>query len=306
MSKQLKADLMILLVTIAWGASFYAIDVSLREIGPLTLNAYRFGVAFFIIFAFFPKKLIHVNKQTLKYSFLTGIALALAYIFATYGVLYTSLSNVAFLCAMSVIFTPILGFLFKHQSIHKKFILVLVICVTGMALLTLNEEFKLAFGDIICIGCSIAFAINLLIIETAVTKEEVNPFQLSVYVLAMVGIIMTVLSLLFETPTLPQTPAVWVSTLFLAIFCTGLAMVVQVMAQQHTTASHVGLIYTMEPVFAAIVAYIMIGEVLSPRGYLGASMMLLSIVIMEVDLTRVLSRGKRVPLEVFDEVKTGE
>ena len=83
------------------------------------------------------------------------------------------------------------------------------------------------------------------------------------------------------------------SALFLGIFCSGVAFVIQSVQQQYTTASHVGLIFTLEPVFASMVAFVMTGEVLSLRGYIGAALMLLSLFIMEGDWS-FLGRKKRV------------
>jgi len=59
---------------------------------------------------------------------------------------------------------------------------------------------------------------------------------------------------------------------------------VQTVQQQYTAASHVGLIFTLEPVFSAVIAYLFAGERLAPQGYLGALLMLASLVLMEVNM----------------------
>ena len=74
------------------------------------------------------------------------------------------------------------------------------------------------------------------------------------------------------------------AALFLAVFCTGLAFVIQAVQQQYTSASHVGLIFTLEPLFSAMVAYFFAHEVLGLRGYVGAALMMLSLILMEVDI----------------------
>ena len=115
------------------------------------------------------------------------------------------------------------------------------------------------------------------------TVVYVDPLALGVIELGIAGAMMTVIAFLTEQPVLPQTPAVWGSVLFLSICCTGVAFVVQSVAQQYTSATHVGLIFTLEPVFSGIVAYFVADERLLPRGYVGAALMLLSLVIMEMD-----------------------
>lgn len=103
------------------------------------------------------------------------------------------------------------------------------------------------------------------------------------------------MSLLIERPHLPTTAATWAAALFLGLLCSGVAFVVQTVQQQYTTASHVGLIFTLEPVFASIVAFVLGGERLPARGYVGAALMLLSLVMMEVDLDGLLHKRRRPP-----------
>ena len=145
-------------------------------------------------------------------------------------------------------------------------------------------------GDIICLGTAFFYAVDLLLTDRAVRDREVDPLQLGVLQLGVVGVIMLILTCLLETPQLPSTPAAWGAALFLAVFCTGIAFVIQAVQQQYTSASHVGLIFTLEPLFSAIVAYFFAHEVLGLRGYIGAALMMLSLVLMEVDIVAVLKK----------------
>lgn len=121
-----------------------------------------------------------------------------------------------------------------------------------------------------------------------------GPLGLGVCQLAVVGIVTLALALALGEPVhLPTSGKTWAAALFLGIFCSGVAFVIQSVQQQYTTASHVGLIFTLEPVFASMVAFVMTGEVRSLRGYIGAALMLLSLFIMEGDWS-FLGRKKRV------------
>jgi len=290
MTKQFKADMMLLMVALFWGVSYWLIDVSLAEVGPFTLNALRFLIAFLIAVTLSFPKLKTVNKATIKYSALIGFVLVIVYIGATFGVKYTLLSNAGFLCALTVVFTPILAFFVLKQRPDKKFSAVVVMCVIGIALLSLNEELKPALGDIFCLIAAFAYAVDLLLTEIAVTGSEVNAFQLGVFQLGFTGAFNLILSFLLETPALPQTTETWVAVLILAVFCTGAAFIIQAMAQQYTSASHVGVIFTLEPVFAGFVAFFLAGEVLAPRAYVGAVLLITGLFVMELDLNKLISR----------------
>lgn len=286
MTKQVKADIMLVLVTLCWGVSYYLTDLSLTSLEPFTLNAIRFLGAFLVACLFTFPKLKTVNRTTLKYSFLVGIALTFVYIGSTFGVMYTSLSNSGFLCALTVVFTPILAFLFKKQIPDKKLAIVLFLCLVGIGLLTLNEQLKPALGDLFCILCALAYAVDLLITESAVQKEQVNAFQMGVFQLGFTGLFNLAMAFVCETPRLPGSGPIWGAVAFLAVFCTGLAFIVQTLAQQYTSASHVGVIFTLEPVFAGIVAFFFAGEVLTPRAYVGAALLISSLFVMEIDLKK--------------------
>lgn len=283
MTKQVQADIMLVLVTLCWGVSYYLTDLSLTDLSPFTLNAFRFLGAFLIASVFMFPKLKNVNKTTLKYSVFVAIALVFVYMGSTFGVMYTSLSNSGFLCALTVVFTPIFAFLFKKQIPDKKLAIVLVMAVVGIGLLTLNEKLKPALGDIFSIMCAVTYAADLLITETAVAKEEVNAFQLGVFQLGFTGLFNLILAFVLEKPHFPGSGKIWGTVLFLTIFCTGIAFIVQAVAQQYTSASHVGVIFTLEPVFAGIVAFFLAGEILLPRAYAGAALLIISLFVMECD-----------------------
>jgi len=292
MKAQVKADLMLVVVTLFWGASYLLIDFSLVELDPFNINALRFIGAFLLAFAIAGKKLVHVNGITIKYAALLGLILMIVYLGATFGVKYTSLSNAGFLCALTVVVTPILGFFFKKQRPDRKLLAAVILALVGIGFLTLDESLKPAYGDILCILCAFAYAIHLLITESAVKKEGINVFQLGVYQLGFSGIYQLVLSIITEEPHLPSSNKVWISILVLSIFCTGLSFVVQTIAQQYTSASHVGVIFSLEPVFAALVAYFIAKEILTGRAYFGAVLLLISLFVMELDFKKLSARLK--------------
>ncbi|MCI9475667.1 DMT family transporter [Anaerovoracaceae bacterium 41-7] len=289
MNKQLRADMMLVLVTLCWGVSYYLMDVSLTDMGPFTLNAYRFLGAFVIGGLLSLRKLKGVNKQTLKYSLLIGSVLVFVYIGATFGVKYTTLSNSGFLCALTVIFVPIIEILVLRKKPQKKIIFAVTMSLIGIMMLTLKDDFSINManlrGDLLCILGATAYAIDLILTEKAVSHEEVDAFQLGVFQLGVTGVYMLAMSFIFEQPHLPTTPMIWGSVIFLSIFCTGVAFIVQAIAQQYTTAAHVGIIFTLEPVFAAVVAYFFAGEVLTVKSYLGAVIMMAALFVTEIDFS---------------------
>ena len=140
MSRQRKADLLLVLATAFWGVSYFLLDLCLTELPPLTLNAFRFLTAFFVLGAIFFRKLRGISRRTLLASIPIGLCLVLTYIGCTYGVLYTSLSNAGFICALPVVVTPLLEWLFLRKRPDRRLAVALVLCTVG-AFATNNRIF---------------------------------------------------------------------------------------------------------------------------------------------------------------------
>ena len=284
MNKQRKADLLLVLITGFWGMSYFLTDLCLSGMTPMSLNAFRFIIGFGVLAMVFWKKMWPVSRATLKYGLLVGLSLVGVYVCYGYGILYTSLTNAGFICALPVVTTPLIEFAVARKRPDKKLFLALVACTVGLAMMTLNEQFKPALGDILCLGVAVFYGVDLVLTDRAVHREDVDPLQMGVIQLGVVGVVTLIMTLTLEKPNLPPTGKIWAAALFLAIFCTGIAFVVQTVPQQYTTATHVGLIFTLEPVFSAIVAFTLAGERLRPMGYVGAVLMMVSLVLMELDL----------------------
>lgn len=287
MTKQMRADGLLVLITFFWGISYLLMDISLNELDPFTLNSFRFLGAFFIAGIASWKRLVNVNKTTLMYSIIIGSLMVFVYLGATFGVKYTSISNSGFLCSLTVIFTPIIEWLFLRKIPDKRLSIAIIVCTVGIGLLTLGDGFSLGAGhlkgDLLCLICAFSYSITLISTEKAVGNEKVDAFQLGVLQIGVTGTWNLLLAFIFETPSLPGSAEVWASAIFLSIFCTGLAFIIQPIAMKDTTASHVGVIFSLEPVFSAIVAFIFANERLSAKAYFGAFLMMSSIFIMELD-----------------------
>lgn len=290
MTKQVRADLLLLTVTLCWGVSYLLIDRCLLQMGPFTLNTWRFLLAFLAAAVISFPRLRHPTRATLRYATLLGALLVSVYAFATFGVRYTSLSNAGFLCGLSTILTPLFACILYRRLPSKKLAFCILLCFFGTALLTLSDGTSFtgggAKGNLLCAGCGVVYSFHLLLTERAVRQDDVDAYQLGVYQLLICGVCNLALAFLTETPTAPAGMSGWAMTVFLAVFCTGLAFVAQALAQKHTSATHAGIIFSLEQVFSAIVAFLFAHEVLRGSAYLGALLMVASVFVMELNLKK--------------------
>ncbi len=292
--KELRADLMLLIITLCWGVSYYLMDVSLTQLSTFTLNAYRFLGAFAVAVIFSLPRMRHMTKETLLAGLGIGAVLSFVYIGATVGVQNTTLSNSAFLCCTTVFFTPILDFLIFRKRASRKIVLAVVLSLIGIALMTLKDDFSFNMahlkGDLFSLSCGVTYSLDIIFTSRAVQNNKVDPYQMGVMSLGSCGLIMLVLACMTEMPIAhPTNGAVWFAVIFLSLFCTGMAFILQPIAQQYTEASHVGIIFSLEPVFAGVTAFFLAGEVLTARGYIGEVLMIAALLFMEIDFGALLS-----------------
>lgn len=295
MKIQLKADLMLLMVTIFFGASILLTKVGLDYIEEYNLIALRFIIAFLLSGIVFYKHLFKIDFKTVKYAFILATILFIVYIFATFGTKYTSVSNAGFLLSLTVIFIPVLSSIFLKQIPEKKVVLGIVLTIVGIGLLTLNSELKIGNGDIFCILSALFYAVHIIV--TGTMTKHVNSITLGVVQLGFVGLFSLIFSIVMETPKLPGTVESWFTILALSIFCTAVAFIVQVIAQQYTSPTHTGLIFSLEPVISAGFAFFFVGETLTLKGYLGATLILLSVLIAELDFKSLLKLNYKKNME---------
>ncbi|NLM43331.1 MAG: DMT family transporter [Clostridiales bacterium] len=289
MNKQIKADLMLLMITIFWGASYMLTKLGLGDLEPFNLIALRFIIAFILSTAVFHKQVLSADKKTIKYSLILGMLLVGMFISMTYGLQYTTASNAGFLISLSVVLIPVISYFFLKQKIEKKIILSLFLVVIGIALLSLDTQFRMNVGDLLCILCALFCAVHVIVI--GIYTKEVDSIALGTLQLGFAGLFCIIISILIEDVKLPNTALSWFSILMLSIFCTAIGYIVQSTAQKYTTATHTGLILSLEPVFSAILGYFVLGETLATRGYIGALLMLLSVLNAEVDFNSIFKRG---------------
>ncbi|WP_432663636.1 DMT family transporter [Wukongibacter baidiensis] len=295
MTRQLKADLALLFVTIGWGASFILTKIALGELPTYNFLAIRFILAAAISSLFFIKNMMKIDKKTLKLGILLGFILYLHYAFQTVGLQYTTASKSAFITGINVILVPIFSPLLLKQIPKRASIYGAGLAFIGMALLSLNEVTSISsinIGDIYTFLCAVVFA--LYIIAVGKYTAEVESISFAVIQVGVVGLLSLITSFAIENPIMPTGRSSWISILILSVVCTSAAYIIQNVAQRFTSSTHTALIYTGEPVFAAMFGYIFFRELLSGRGTLGAILILTGMITAEIDFKKLFQKKELV------------
>lgn len=279
MNKQLKAELLLLMATLFWGTSYLLTKVGLEGIAPFNLTALRFGVGFLACVILVPNAVLKADRRTVGYAAYLSAILLVVFATMTYGVQLTSVSNAGFLVSLTMVFIPLEVWLMYRRRPTRKVIIATAMATLGIALLTLGPALSVGIGDLLCIFCAISCAFHIVMTDRF--TQRVDSIHLGILQVGFVALYSFIFSYALETPQLPGSVSGWIAVLGLGILCTAIGFVVQTYAQQYTSPSRAGLIFSLESVFSAIFAYLVLGEVLSARGYLGALLMFSSLVVLE-------------------------
>ncbi|MBS3970912.1 MAG: DMT family transporter [Clostridia bacterium] len=278
-TRQVKADFLLLVVAAIWGLTFVVVKNALDDIQPFTFNAYRFLVAgiFMIVICIFYK--IKFNRLLLKIGTIIGFFLFLGYSFQTIGLQYTTASNSGFITGLAVVFVPLFATIFTKKLPGMYSIAGAVLAAIGLFFLSVDSTLTYNSGDIMTLFGAICFAVYILLLGKYSPQFDTIPLvAMQIFVVAFLSLIC---SLTLETPSVTMTSAVIIALLVCAIPATCLAFMIQTWAQKFTTPTRTIIIITTEPVFAALFAYMLLGEIFTTRHLLGAVLMLMGILLVE-------------------------
>ncbi|PYV41285.1 MAG: hypothetical protein DMG09_05015 [Acidobacteria bacterium] len=279
--KTAKADLALIFVTIIWGSTFAIVKKALAQVSPILFITLRLWIATALTVALMPGALRNMSLDTFRRGSILASLLLGGFIFQTVGLRVTTASKSAFITSLSVLLVPILGFvLFGHRP-RRQTIAGVALATVGLGLLTLETlELKFGRGDTLTFLCAVVFALHILFIGR---YSPISDFrQLVILQMAVSAVVGSLAMPMLETPFLvPDVPF----TLYLfitGVLATAFGFYVQNRAQQFTTANRTALIFSLEPLFAALFSYLLLGQTLSPKQWLGGGLVIAGILISEI------------------------
>jgi drug/metabolite transporter (DMT)-like permease len=268
--------LLLVFVTLIWGSTFAIIKETLKTVPVPILLALRFSVAALILLWVRPE------RRTLVPGIVLGVLSFAGYATQTIGMLTTSASKAAFITGLSVILTPIVGAIWLRQGVPLRAWLAALLALAGLGLMTLNPSEGFVVGDFWVLGTALAYALYIVYLgEIAAQHKPIVLTSLQIIVVALLSWGWAVPELyVLKNLSLSAISAL----LYLALFATVLVLWLQALAQRVVPAYAAALIFALEPVFAAIFAYFLLGETLSVQGWLGGALVVLAMIIGEFRL----------------------
>ena len=286
MSIQGKANLLMVIVTMFWGLSYTFMVMGLETLAVYNVVALRCIIAFVVAGIIFYKRMIKVDVKTFKYAAIQGLLLFIVFALSLFGLESTSASNAGFILSLTVVLVPIFSSFIEKKLPSRAVSFAIVCTMIGITVLTANGSFSFQKGDILVAIAALCYSTYLLL-NSSFTRN-VESISYGIYQLGFAGLYALVLTFLLETPTLPNSSSSWIAIIGLGVICSAFCFVGQTVAQQYTSATHTGLIFSLEPIFAAMFAMMFIGEGLTLKLIIGGSFILIGNLFAQLEHLHVL------------------
>jgi drug/metabolite transporter (DMT)-like permease len=252
----------------------------LPDISPAWLQGLRFLLAAIIVGIYTRRDIRATTRRSLRTGLALGAMLGLGFALQTIGQVQTTASKAAFLTGTMVIFTPLLQLVLERKAPTVGNLLGVLLVCAGMYLLASPQGGAFSFGDVLVLLCAVVYAFYIVYLDMF-TKErfdrEIVFWQFVAAALIGFGCI-PFMGAGGNRFTLPVVAGI----VYLCIFATVIALYVQTKYQRETTPTKAAIIFTMEPVIAAIIAYFALGEVMTPAGTAGAALMVVGLLVSEL------------------------
>jgi drug/metabolite transporter (DMT)-like permease len=276
-------ELAMVAVTAVWGSTFVLVRDAVALIPPFAFIAYRFLAAALLLAAVRPRRTVGGPGDGVWGPLAAGAAIGLAlfagYGFQTVGLQYTTASNAGFITGLSVVLTPLLGAVLLRQSPGRWPLTGAILAAVGLAFLSL-QTLEVRRGDALVLGCAVAFAAHILLLGRYAPR--LDTYRLAVVQLGTAGLLALVWAAVAGDLVAPASAEVWVALAITSVVASAGAFLIQTRAQRELSPTRTAVIITMEPVFAGLFAFLVAGERLGGRGWLGAGLILAGMLIAEL------------------------
>lgn len=303
MLNNLKGSIILFITAIIWGTSFVAQSEGMKLIEPFTYNSIRTLIGGLVlvpvifVFKTFAKKTGDYQKVNVKITLIGGVccglALCIASSFQQVGIVYTTAGKSGFITALYVICVPVLELILGRRQ-GKKIWLCVIMAVIGFYLLCIKEDFSVNFGDLLTLICAGFFACHIIVIDRFLERGA-DGMVMACIQFFTAGLVMMVCMFLFETPRIDRIIDANFTILYAGVMSCGVAYTMQIIGQKYTAPTIATLIMSLESVFAVLSGWIILGEQLSLKEFLGCCMVFAAVIIAQVSIPE--RKNKKLSLE---------
>ena len=264
MNKNIFSLICAVLTSVLWGSAFVAQDMGMDFIGPHTFNVGRFLVGFLVLIPFFiffelkkiKNKKINV-KKSLSYLVVLGFILGVGQALQQISLIYTDVANTGVFTVMYVLIVPFISYFIFSKKIHWSVWPAVIFCVLGGLLLSELKNISVRYGDTLGILSAFCWALHIIYISKII-KFFNFPVTIAMSQ-CLVAFLFTIIPMfIFEDPSFNNIFKDSYEILYVGIFSSGLAFLLQTYSLQNLTPAPAAIVFSLEGVFAAIFEWLIL------------------------------------------------
>jgi drug/metabolite transporter (DMT)-like permease len=275
----MRAKLGLCLVVLIWGATFPVVKSALSGISPMAFLSIRFVAATALFYILFRTCITLNSARKWRRGISLGGFLALGMGAQTAGLLHTTASRSAFITGLSVVFVAIFAIASRHSSLSLLTLLSVCLSAAGLYLMTNPETRAMNVGDWMTLLGAGAFGVHIFLINLF---SESDVYTLVLLELGTLGVVFSIGAMLSSNEHIHWSLGLILSFAFLIIFATIGAYLLQLHFQKQMTPIQASLIYANEPVFAAVLSILVLGEILTVKEVAGGLLLIGAIFASEL------------------------
>jgi len=290
---QYKGELILLLVTVLWSATFVIVKESLNDISSMLFIGLRFLIAAIILLPIIIRKKIEWEKISFIPAILLGIVLFAGFATQTVGLKYTSATKSAFLTGSSVAMIPFVQVIIERRRPKPGSVIGVFLVLVGILFLSAGDSImnllndiitNFNFGDFLTLLCALLFAVYVVYLDKLSPKYDfwlllIVQIGVSAMLAFLFALIFSAFS--FEQLRIEITTQLSFGLIYTSIFATLITTTLMTKYQRLVSPTKAGIMYSFEPVFAAMIAYVFISEKITNLGMLGAGLIFTGLIISE-------------------------
>lgn len=280
MQQNRKAELVLLFVTLLWGATFIATKQGLRSAPPVFFLGLRFLIAALLLLPICYRELKKIPPAIFKRGLVLGVLMFTGYAFQNASLVYTTAGKSALITYFFALIVPFLQIPFTGKPLSRGNIFGLVIVVGGLVLLNLPSEGGVNLGDILAFGSAVSYAFFIIFLDRYGRHGSVP--VLTFLQFALTAVFSFILSGIIESgPLILDANLVW-SLFYLSFFGSFICLLLMNLYQRYVTPVKAVIIYAMEPVFAVLFAMIFLAEFFTPPEWAGAGLVIAGVILSDL------------------------
>lgn len=266
-------------MTVIWGSAFVVVKDATAEMPPSYIIVIRFGIAAVCLCLIFRKRLSRIGRTELTGGLVIGVFNVLGFELQTYGLKGTTAGNSAFLTAIYCVVVPFLDWAVKKKKPGASNFVSAFLCIAGVGLLSLGSGFTMKQGDVLSLLCGLSFAVQIVAIDIFAGKSD--PILLTVTQSVATALLALPAALCFETFPASVGTGTVLSLLYIALFSTMLAFLLQTVCQRYVAPAQASLIMSLESVFGALCGILFLHEAMTVRMFFGCVLIFAAIFLSE-------------------------